>query len=30
MSLKKGNKMEIIKLKINDITPYEKNAHQKY
>ncbi len=26
MSLKKGNKMEIIKLKINDITPYEKNA----
>lgn len=28
MSLKKGNKMEIIKLKINDITPYEKNAQQ--
>lgn len=26
MSLKKGDKMEIIKLKINDITPYEKNA----
>lgn len=26
MSLKKGNKMEIIRLKINDITPYEKNA----
>lgn len=26
MRLKKGNKMEIIKLKINDITPYEKNA----
>ena len=26
MSLKKGNKMEIIKLNINDITPYEKNA----
>lgn len=28
MSLKKGNKMEIIRLKINDITPYEKNAPQ--
>ena len=26
MSLKKGDKMEIIKLNINDITPYEKNA----
>ena len=26
MSLKKGDKMEIIRLKINDITPYEKNA----
>lgn len=26
MSLKKGDKMEIIKLKTNDITPYEKNA----
>ena len=26
MSLKEGNKMEIIKLKINDITPYEKNV----
>ena len=24
--LKKGDKMEIIRLKINDITPYEKNA----
>jgi hypothetical protein len=28
MSLKKGNKMEIIKLKINDIAHYEKNAPQ--
>ena len=26
MSLKKGDKMDIIRLKINDITPYEKNA----
>jgi ParB-like chromosome segregation protein Spo0J len=26
MSLKKGDKMEIIRLNINDITPYEKNA----
>lgn len=26
MSLKNGDKMEIIRLKINDITPYEKNA----
>ena len=26
MSLKKGDKMEIIRLKINDITPYDKNA----
>lgn len=26
MSLKKGDKMEIIKLNINDITPYENNA----
>lgn len=28
MSLKKGNKMEIIKLKIDDIAHYEKNAPQ--
>lgn len=28
MSLKKGDKMEIIKLKIDDIAHYEKNAPQ--
>lgn len=28
MSLKKVNKMEIIKLKIDDIAHYEKNAPQ--
>lgn len=28
MSLKKGGKMEIIKLKIDDIAHYEKNAQQ--
>lgn len=28
MSLKRGDKMEIIKLKIDDIAHYEKNAPQ--